>query len=122
MSTLKNTSLEDRRGLANAAKQAQLEKFRLAQTQVDEETLRRRAERQAVHEARVAREAEKEAKRRAEGELRRAEEEKVAAEAKAAAEIKAAEDAAREAARPNKMILEAARYAEMRASRKGGKR
>jgi len=100
------------------AKQALLEKFKTRPGPDDPEFQRRMMERQAVAEARAAREAAKEAERRAEAErlareeAARKEAERIAAEE---AELKRLEEEeARKAARPQQIIREIAAYAAAR--------
>lgn len=115
--------LSDRLGAAEAAKKAQLERFRSRPGADDPEVQRKRSERQAIVEAREARTREREEKRReeeiAEAEVRRAADEAARAE-KAAREAAAeAERLKREADRPRQAIRDAAMYA---ASRMAGSR
>ena len=110
--------LSDRLGAADAARKAQLERFRARPNADDPDVQRKKAERQAVVEAREARNREREESRRAEE--ARLTEIRLAAEAAAKAEQEAREAAAeaeriaREADRPRQAIRDAALYATKR--------
>ena len=112
--------LSDRLGAADAARKAQLERFRNRATADDPDLQKRRAERAAVVAAREARQVEKETRRREEetrqAEIRRAAEEAARVEAAAREEAAEAERKAREAARPRQAIRDAALYAMARAA------
>jgi len=115
-------SFADRRSDSANAKKALLERFKARPGTDDPIMQQRRAERQAVAEARAIREAEKaaaraEAERLALIERARLEEEERQAElAREAA--RQAEQARRDAERPRKVLLEAVQYAQMRAAGK----
>ncbi len=113
----------DRQSDSANAKKALLERFKARPGQNDPLMQRRRAERQAIAEARLVREAEKaaaraDAERLALIEQARLEEEERQAELAREAERKA-EQARLAAERPRKVLLEAVRYARMRAAGKG---
>jgi len=117
--------LSDRLGAAEAAKKAQLERFRSRPSADDPDVQKRRAERQAIVEARDARNREREQKRREEeaqaAELQRAQEALAKAEEEARLAAAEAERLAREADRPRQAIRDAAMYAMSRMSA-GGRR
>lgn len=113
----------DRASASANAKKALLERFKSRPGPDDPIMQQRRAERQAVAEARAAREAEK-AAARAEAErlaaierAKREEEERIAEAAREAA--RKAEQAKRDAERPRKVLLEAVQYMQMRSAGKG---
>jgi len=110
--------LSDRLGAADAARKAQLERFRARPNENDPEVQRKKAERQAVVEAREARSREREEKRRAEearlADIKRAEEAAAEAEKLAREAAAEAERLAREADRPRQAIRDAALYATKR--------
>jgi hypothetical protein len=112
--------LSERLGAADAARKAQLERFRNRATTDDPEMQKRRAERAAIVAARETRQREKEARRREEearqAEIRRQAEETAKAEAAAREAAAEAERLAREAARPRQAIRDAAMYAMARAA------
>lgn len=115
-------SFTDRQANSAAAKQALLARFKARPGPDDPIMQQRRAERQAIAEARAAREAEKaaaraEAERLAAIEAARIAEEKRIEEERLEAERKA-EQARRDAERPRKVLLEAVQYAQMRAAGK----
>lgn len=123
MSSFLENGFADRRNTAAQAKKALLEKYKASLNSDDPEIARRRAERQAIVEARKAREAARdaarevarlEAERKAAEEAARLEAERIAAEEKRLAELAAAE-----ANRPNDLIRQAALYAAKRAAGKG---
>lgn len=116
-------SFTDRQANSAAAKKALLERFKARPGPDDPVMQQRRAERQAIAEARAARDAEK-AAARAEAErlaaierARLEEEERIAELAREAA--RKAEQAKRDAERPRKVLLEAVQYMQMRAAGKG---
>ena len=110
--------LSDRLGAADAARKAQLERFRSRPNEDDPEVQKRRAERRAIVEARDARQREREEKRLAEearlAEIKRAAEEAARAEQAAREAAAEAERKAREADRPRQAIRDAAMYAAAR--------
>ena len=112
--------LSDRLGAAEAARKAQIERFRNRTAAEDPELAKRRAERQAVVVAREARQREKEERRREEearqAEIRRQAEEVAKADAAAREAAAEADRLAREAARPRQAIRDAAMYAMARAA------
>jgi cell division septum initiation protein DivIVA len=116
-------SFTDRKANSAAAKQALLERFKARPGPDDPIMQQRRAERQAIADARAVRDAEKaaarvEAERLAAIEAARlAEEERLAEIAREAA--RKAEQARRDAERPRKVLLEAVQYAQLRAAGKG---
>jgi membrane protein involved in colicin uptake len=116
-------SFTDRQANSAAAKQALLERFKARPGPDDPIMQQRRAERQAIADARAVRDAEKaaarvEAERLAAIEAARlAEEERLAEIAREVA--RKAEQARRDAERPRKVLLEAVQYAQMRAAGKG---
>lgn len=118
MKTFRDNGFAERRDAAVKAKQTQLEKFRNRPSDDDPTVAKRRAERQAILEARQAREAEREKARLA----REAEEAALKAlrdaEAEAAEAARRAERAAYEASRPRQIIRDVAMYAERRAAGK----
>ncbi len=116
-------SFTDRQANSASAKKALLERFKARPGPDDPVMLQRKAERQAVAEARALRDAEK-AAARAEAErlaaieaARLAEEERLAEIAREVA--RKAEQAKRDAERPRKVLLEAVQYAQLRAAGKG---
>jgi membrane protein involved in colicin uptake len=116
-------SFTDRKANSSAAKQALLERFKARPGPDDPIMQQRRAERQAIADARAVRDAEK-AAARAEAErlavieaARLAEEERLAEIAREVA--RKAEQARRDAERPRKVLLEAVQYAQLRAAGKG---
>jgi hypothetical protein len=116
-------SFTDRKANSAAAKQALLERFKARPGPDDPIMQQRRAERQAIADARAVRDAEKaaarvEAERLAAIEAARlAEEERLAEIAREVA--RKAEQARRDAERPRKVLLEAVQYAQLRAAGKG---
>jgi hypothetical protein len=113
----------DRQSDSANAKKALLERFKARPGPDDPIMQLRRAERQAVADARAVREAEKvvaraEAERLAGIERARLEEEERLAELAREAARKA-EQARLDAERPRKVLLEAVQYAQMRAAGKG---
>ena len=116
-------SFTDRQANSSAAKQALLERFKARPGPDDPIMQQRRAERQAIADARAVRDAEKaaarvEAERLAAIEAARLAEEERLAEIAREVERKA-EQARRDAERPRKVLLEAVQYAQMRAAGKG---
>ena len=116
-------SFTDRQANSAAAKQALLERFKARPGPDDPIMQQRRAERQAVADARAVRDAEKaaarvEAERLAAIEAARLAEEERLAEIAREVERKA-EQARRDAERPRKVLLEAVQYAQLRAAGKG---
>lgn len=119
-------SFTDRQSTSQNAKKALLERFKARPGPDDPIMQQRRAEREAVAQARAARDAEKaaaraEAERLAAIERARLEEEERQAEIQRELDRKA-EQAKRDAERPRKVLLEAVQYAQMRAAGKGGRR
>ncbi len=119
-------SFTDRQSNSQNAKKALLERFKARPGPDDPIMQQRRAEREAISQARAAREAEKaaaraEAERLAAIEQARLEEEERQAEIQREIARKA-EQAKRDAERPRKVLLEAVQYAQMRAAGKGGRR
>ncbi len=116
-------SFADRQENSVNAKKALLERFKARPGPDDPVMLQRRAERNAIAEARAVREIEKEAARQEA--LRLAAIEQAAREeAERQAEIlreveRKAEQAKRDAERPRKVLLEAVQYAQLRAAGKG---
>jgi hypothetical protein len=134
LTTQKNPDFLERRNAAQEARKALLDKFRAAPGPDDPEFAKRQAERQAIHEARLARTAEREAAKRArEAELAAAaagEAERAAVAAREAERL-SAEEAARRAAEEveRRAALEAdqkakrdARYAARQAAKKRRRR
>jgi hypothetical protein len=116
-------SFTDRQANSAAAKQALLARFKARPGPDDPVMQQRRAERQAIADARAVRDAEKaaarvEAERLAAIEAARLAEEERLAEIAREVERKA-EQARRDAERPRKVLLEAVQYAQMRAAGKG---
>jgi DNA-binding helix-hairpin-helix protein with protein kinase domain len=116
-------SFTDRQTNSANAKKALLERFKARPGPDDPIMQQRRAERQAVAEARAARDAEK-AAARVEAERLAAIERAAQEEAERQAELlreaaRKAEQAKRDAERPRKVLLEAVQYAQMRAAGKG---
>src|SRR5262245_11684634 len=113
-------SLSDRLGTAEAARKAQLERFRSRPGSDDPAVQKRQAERQAIVEAREARNREREEKRRAEeaklAEIKRAADESAKAEQAAREAAAEVERRALEADRPRQAIRDAAMYAKARAA------
>ncbi|MEN5082057.1 DUF6481 family protein [Bosea sp. TWI1241] len=113
----------DRQAKSASAKKALLERFKSRPGPDDPVMVQRRAEREAIAAARLAREAEKEEARR-EAERLAAIERAAREEAERIAEaereaIRKAEQAKRDAERPRRVLLEAVQYMEMRVAGKG---
>lgn len=123
MSHLNHQNFTDRQSASANAKKALLERFKARPGPNDPIMQQRRAERQAIADARAVREAEKalaraEAERLAAIERARVEEEERQAELAREAARKA-EQARLDAERPRKVLLEAVQYAKIRAAGKG---
>jgi hypothetical protein len=124
MNSFKGSDLHDRRSNANAAKKQLLEKFRAASQ--DPSLAERQAARAAIHEARLARMAEREKARQArEAELAAQAEREAELAAQAAREAEAAKAAAEaaEAERAEALLAEQKaardeRYAARKAAKK----
>lgn len=124
MAQFNDRNFVDRRSTADTAKKALLEKFRAQTGGLDPAAAERKAAREAVAAARLAREAEREAAREAarleklaqEAAERAAREEaeRIAAEEREAA--RKAEEEAREKARPRQILRDFFAYAEARAA------
>lgn len=116
-------SFADRQANSANAKKALLERFKSRPGPDDPVMVQRRAERQAVAEARAAREAEKEAARIEQerlDEIARLEREEAERLAEIEREVqRKAEQAKRDAERPRRVLLEAMQYVEKRAAGKG---
>ncbi|WP_332698243.1 DUF6481 family protein [Bosea sp. (in: a-proteobacteria)] len=113
----------DRQANSANAKKALLERFKKRPGPDDPVMVQRRAERQAIADARVVRDAEKEAAR-LEAERLAAIEQAAREEAERLAEIereviRKAEQAKRDAERPRRVLLEAVQYMEKRVAGKG---
>lgn len=116
-------SFTDRQANSANAKKALLERFQARPKADDPIMQQRRAERQAIADARAVRDAEK-AAARAEAERLAAIERAAQEEAERQAELvreaaRKAEQAKRDAERPRKVLLEAVQYMQMRAAGKG---
>lgn len=96
MAIFKERNFSDRRQTANEAKKALLEKFKARPSDDDPEVQARRAERQAIAEAREKREAERREQRRLEAEREEREKLERTAAAEAAAKAEAEERAKKE--------------------------
>lgn len=123
MKNLNDRSFTDRQANSANAKKALLERFKARPGPDDPVMVQRRAEREAVAAARMARDAEKAAIKAEQDRL--AEIERLAREeAERQAEIerevqRKAEQAKRDAERPRRVLMEAMQYIEKRAAGKG---
>jgi Family of unknown function (DUF6481) len=123
LNNLPGRTFQDRQKASVEAKAKMLERFKTRPAEDDPAIAKLRAERQAIAEARKAREAEREAAR----ELARIAAAEQAAIEKAArdeaerlaAEARAAEEARLAAERPRKSLMDAVQYMQQRAAGKG---